>query len=84
MKKRIFGGMVLLSVLTAAAVAVGLALLWEHGLYRPETAALLILAVLLGDAIAAYYTANAVVAPLRGLHLNQPSNTVVYEELRPL
>ena len=84
MKKRIFGGMVLLSVLTAAAVAVGLALLWEHGLYRPETAALLILAVLLGDAIAAYYTANAVVAPLRGLHLNQPANTVVYEELRPL
>ena len=49
MKKRIFGGMVLLSVLTAAAVAVGLALLWEHGLYRPETAALLILAVLLGN-----------------------------------
>ena len=84
MKKRIFVGMVLLSVLTAAAVAVGMALLWEHGLYRPETAALLILAVLLGDAIAAYYTANAVVAPLRGLHLNQPSNTVVYEELRPL
>lgn len=84
MKKRVLSSIVLLVTLAAVVVAAGMTMLWTSGLYCLEAVILLMLAVIVCVVILAYYLSDAIVAPIQTLNLSQPTNAVVYDELRPL